>query len=108
MPPSSKTTLVTGIRGQEGSRLAELLLKTGHSVHGIKRRATGYGLRPASRAVKNGIFFSHELWRCGERGAGPAPRRGRLALPGVQAVHGWYELMPPTVADFAARGSERL
>ena len=78
MPPSSKTTLVTGFRVQEGSRLAELLLKTGHSAHGIKRRVSSYGRRPASRAVKNGIFFSHELWRCGERGAGPAPRGGRL------------------------------
>ena len=53
MPPASKTTLITGIRGQEASRLAELLLKTGHSVHGIKRRATDYGLRPASRAIKH-------------------------------------------------------
>ena len=33
-----KTALITGITGQDGSYLAELLLKKGYSVHGIVRR----------------------------------------------------------------------
>ncbi len=36
----TKTALITGITGQDGAYLAELLLEKGYSVHGIKRRAS--------------------------------------------------------------------
>src|SRR5476649_1570872 len=36
----TKTALITGITGQDGAYLAELLLKRGYIVHGIKRRAS--------------------------------------------------------------------
>ena len=36
----SKTALITGITGQDGAYLAELLLGEGYKVHGIKRRAS--------------------------------------------------------------------
>jgi GDPmannose 4,6-dehydratase len=36
----SKTALITGITGQDGSYLAELLLEKGYEVHGIVRRAS--------------------------------------------------------------------
>jgi len=35
-----KRALITGITGQDGSYLAELLLEKGYQVHGIKRRAS--------------------------------------------------------------------
>jgi len=35
-----KTALITGITGQDGSYLAELLLEKGYYVHGLKRRAS--------------------------------------------------------------------
>ena len=35
-----KVALVTGITGQDGSYLAELLLKKGYTVHGIRRRSS--------------------------------------------------------------------
>ncbi len=35
-----KTALITGITGQDGAYLAELLLKKGYEVHGIKRRSS--------------------------------------------------------------------
>jgi len=35
-----KTALITGITGQDGSYLAELLLEKGYKVHGIKRRTS--------------------------------------------------------------------
>lgn len=35
-----KTCLITGITGQDGAYLAELLLKKGYEVHGIKRRSS--------------------------------------------------------------------
>lgn len=36
----TKTTLITGITGQDGSYLAELLLEKGYIVHGLKRRVS--------------------------------------------------------------------
>lgn len=38
--PNQKVALITGITGQDGSYLAELLLEKGYMVHGIKRRAS--------------------------------------------------------------------
>lgn len=37
---NGKTALITGITGQDGAYLAELLLKKGYLVHGIKRRSS--------------------------------------------------------------------
>ena len=36
----TKTALITGITGQDGAYLAELLLDKGYAVHGIKRRSS--------------------------------------------------------------------
>ncbi len=38
----SKTALITGITGQDGSFLAELLLEKGYEVHGIIRRSSSF------------------------------------------------------------------
>ena len=38
----AKRALITGITGQDGSYLAELLLEKGYEVHGIKRRASSF------------------------------------------------------------------
>ena len=35
-----KVALITGITGQDGSYLAELLLEKGYEVHGIVRRSS--------------------------------------------------------------------
>nr|WP_255478199.1 GDP-mannose 4,6-dehydratase [Rhizosphaericola mali] len=37
-----KTAIITGITGQDGAYLAELLLEKGYMVHGIKRRASSF------------------------------------------------------------------
>ena len=37
-----KRALITGVTGQDGSYLAELLLEKGYEVHGIKRRASSF------------------------------------------------------------------
>jgi GDPmannose 4,6-dehydratase len=37
-----KAALITGITGQDGSYLAELLLEKGYMVHGVKRRASSF------------------------------------------------------------------
>ena len=38
----NKKALITGITGQDGSYLAEFLLKKGYEVHGIKRRSSSF------------------------------------------------------------------
>jgi GDPmannose 4,6-dehydratase len=38
--PSSKVALITGVTGQDGAYLSDLLLSKGYTVHGIKRRTS--------------------------------------------------------------------
>jgi GDPmannose 4,6-dehydratase len=40
--PTRKVALVTGITGQDGAYLADLLLEKGYIVHGIKRRSSSF------------------------------------------------------------------
>ncbi|MBR0649731.1 GDP-mannose 4,6-dehydratase [Roseomonas terrae] len=42
MSDRRKVALITGITGQDGSYLAELLLEKGYEVHGIKRRSSSF------------------------------------------------------------------
>lgn len=39
---AQKTALITGITGQDGAYLAELLLSKGYIVHGVKRRSSSF------------------------------------------------------------------
>ncbi|TCI20087.1 NAD-dependent epimerase/dehydratase family protein, partial [Exiguobacterium sp. SL-9] len=38
----AKTALITGVTGQDGSYLAELLLDKGYTVHGLIRRSSSF------------------------------------------------------------------
>ncbi len=42
MIKSNKVALITGVTGQDGSYLAELLLEKGYVVHGLKRRSSSF------------------------------------------------------------------
>ena len=42
MKESSRVALITGITGQDGAYLAELLLEKGYIVHGVKRRSSSF------------------------------------------------------------------
>ena len=44
--PLVKRALITGITGQDGSYLAELLLEKGYEVHGLIRRASTFNTEP--------------------------------------------------------------
>jgi GDPmannose 4,6-dehydratase len=39
---TQKTALITGVTGQDGAYLAELLLEKGYVVHGVKRRSSSF------------------------------------------------------------------
>ncbi len=59
-----KKALITGITGQDGSYLAELLLSKGYEVHGIKRRASSLNTQRVDHIyqdphVENKHFILH-------------------------------------------------
>ena len=49
----SKTALITGITGQDGSYLAELLLSKGYMVHGVKRRSSSFNTARIDRLYQD-------------------------------------------------------
>ncbi|SDX83590.1 GDP-mannose 4,6 dehydratase [Citreimonas salinaria] len=62
----TKRALITGITGQDGSYLAELLLEKGYEVHGIKRRASLFNTaRDGPAAVRDDAGRSGS-WRAPE------------------------------------------
>jgi GDPmannose 4,6-dehydratase len=48
-----KVALITGITGQDGSYLAELLLEKGYEVHGLVRRASSFNRHRIEHLVKD-------------------------------------------------------
>ena len=64
MSKTTKKALITGITGQDGSYLAELLLKKGYEVHGIKRRSSSFNTSRIDKLYqdpheKDQNFFLH-------------------------------------------------
>ena len=49
MSTQQKVALITGITGQDGSYLAEFLLKKGYIVHGVKRIFISFLIAPAAK-----------------------------------------------------------
>ena len=41
----SKVAFITGVTGQDGAYLSELLLEKGYVVHGLKRRSSSFNTR---------------------------------------------------------------
>ena len=59
-----KKALITGITGQDGAYLTELLLKKGYEVHGIKRRASSFNTQRIDHLyqdphIENRSLFLH-------------------------------------------------
>jgi GDPmannose 4,6-dehydratase len=59
-----KIALITGVTGQDGSYLSELLLEKGYEVHGIKRRSSSLNTQRIDHIYsdiheKNSNFFLH-------------------------------------------------
>ncbi len=60
----SKVALITGVTGQDGALLAELLLGKGYVVHGIKRRSSSFNTARVEHFYRdpheeNVRFFMH-------------------------------------------------
>ena len=64
MGSATKRALITGVTGQDGAYLAELLLDSGYEVHGIKRRASSFNTKRIDHLYRDphdpGVrFFLH-------------------------------------------------
>lgn len=55
----TKVALITGIAGQDGSYLTELLLEKGYEVHGIIRRSSSYNTRRIEHLMDNSHLHLH-------------------------------------------------
>src|SRR5215216_2488850 len=92
-----KKALITGITGQDGSYLAELLLQKGYEVHGIIRRASTFNTSRIDHLYRdphvNGVrLFLHY---------------GDLA-DSVQMVKLLYELQPDEIYNLGAQSHVRV
>lgn len=92
-----KKALITGITGQDGSYLAELLLEKGYQVHGIVRRSSSVAraridhLRPFEQGANQRLFLHY----------------GDLA-DSVALVKLLYGLQPDEVYNLAAQSHVRV
>ena len=92
-----KKALITGITGQDGSYLAELLLAKGYEVHGIIRRASTFN----TSRIDHLNFDRHA------NGAKLTLHYGDLA-DAVQMVKLLYELQPDEIYNLAAQSHVRV
>jgi GDPmannose 4,6-dehydratase len=56
-----KTALITGITGQDGSYLTELLLEKGYAVHGIVRRSSSFNRSRIEGLIQDSRVYGHSL-----------------------------------------------
>ena len=58
-----KVALITGVNGQDGSYLAEILLKKGYKVHGLVRKSSSFNTERIDHIIENkehkDSFFFH-------------------------------------------------
>jgi GDPmannose 4,6-dehydratase len=92
-----KKALVTGISGQDGSYLAELLLEKGYEVHGIVRRSSSF----------NTDRIDHLYRDPHEKGVRLLTHYGDLADP-VALTKLLYELEPDEIYHLGAQSHVRV
>ncbi|MCK5786667.1 MAG: GDP-mannose 4,6-dehydratase [Candidatus Sabulitectum sp.] len=57
-----KNALITGITGQDGSYLAELLIEKGYKVHGIVRRSSSFNRNRIEHLIQNDDIYGKTLF----------------------------------------------
>lgn len=57
-----KKALITGITGQDGSYLTELLLEKGYTVHGIVRRSSSFNRNRIEHLIQNKDIYGETLF----------------------------------------------
>ena len=92
-----KKALITGITGQDGSYLAELLLEKGYEVHGIIRRSSTFNTDRIDHLYKDPHIHGTKLFL----------HYGDLA-DGVQMVKLLYDLRPDEIYHLGAQSHVRV
>jgi GDPmannose 4,6-dehydratase len=92
-----KKALITGITGQDGSYLADLLLSKGYEVHGIIRRASTFNTARIDHLYQDSHVHGIRLFL----------HFGDLS-DSVQLVKLLYELQPDEVYNLAAQSHVRV
>jgi GDPmannose 4,6-dehydratase len=92
-----KKALITGITGQDGSYLAELLLSKGYEVHGIVRRASTFNTARIDHIYQDPHFDKARLFL----------HYGDLA-DSVQMVKLLYDLKPDEIYNLGAQSHVRV
>ncbi len=92
-----KKALITGITGQDGSYLAELLLEKGYEVHGVIRRASTFNTARIDHLYTDPKTYGTKLFL----------HFGDLA-DSVQMVKLLYELQPDEVYNLGAQSHVRV
>src|SRR4030042_3900530 len=94
-----KKALITGITGQDGSYLAEFLLKKGYEVHGIVRRSSSFNRERIEHLTKKDKFF--------EGSEGPILHYGDLTdSSSIKKII--KEVMPDEVYNLGAQSHVRI
>lgn len=57
-----KTALITGITGQDGSYLAEILIREGYIVHGLRRRSSSFNTGRIEHLIADQTIFNKKLF----------------------------------------------
>jgi GDPmannose 4,6-dehydratase len=97
VPGTDKRALITGISGQDGSYLAELLLEKGYEVHGIIRRSSSF----------NTDRIDHLYHDPHEKGVRLFTHYGDLS-DSVALVKLLYELQPDEIYHLGAQSHVRV
>ena len=97
VPGTEKRALITGISGQDGSYLAELLLEKGYEVHGIVRRSSSF----------NTDRIDHLYHDPHEQGVRLFTHYGDLA-DATALVKLLYELQPDEIYHLCAQSHVRV
>ncbi|MEO7597692.1 MAG: GDP-mannose 4,6-dehydratase [Opitutus sp.] len=92
-----KKALITGITGQDGSYLAELLLSKGYEVHGVIRRASTFNTARIDHLYRDSHVNGVKLFL----------HYGDLA-DSVQMVKLLYELQPDEIYNLGAQSHVRV
>lgn len=92
-----KKALITGITGQDGSYLADLLISKGYEVHGIIRRSSTFNTQRIDHLYQDPEILGKKLFL----------HYGDLA-DGVQMVKLLYSLNPDEIYHLAAQSHVRV
>src|SRR4051794_25743531 len=95
---------ITGITGQDGSYLAELLLASGYEVHGLKRRSSG------SNTARVDHLYHDQHDAQDDYSPAPLPftlHYGDLSDPGALSAL-LYEIQPDEIYNLAAQSHVRV